>query len=180
MHDMIEGLLDTFKSTAMSKDVSLKNSVEDETSVWADYNTVATIFRNLINNALKFSLEGGTIEVLSEISAGCTELTVRDTGVGIEPERLKSLFELKEKKTTYGTQGEKGVGLGLQLVQEFTKPNLEVTQHQVQAVTNLTKEDHPTTTNQLLATDLVVEVEPVNHHQPNTLVVQHTNSKRND
>ena len=72
------------------------------------------------------------------------------------------------------------IKLDQQLVQEFTKPNLEVTQHQVQAVTNLTKEDHPTTTNQLLVTDLVVEVEPVNHHQLNTLAVQHTNSKRND
>ena len=72
------------------------------------------------------------------------------------------------------------IKLDQQLVQEFTKPNLEVTQDQVQAVTNLTKEDHPTTTNQLLVTDLVVEVEPVNHHQLNTLAVQHTNSKRND
>ena len=51
------------------------------------------------------------------------KVEVSDTGVGIPKEKLEKLFTLQEKKSTWGTAGEKGLGLGLQLVREFIELN---------------------------------------------------------
>jgi len=120
---MVNNLFETFRSTAISKKISLNNKVDQNSEVWADYNTATTIFRNLINNALKFTPEGGSVDLGCSGNGNCNEIIVRDSGVGIPSEKLKDLFKLKDKMTTYGTKGEKGVGLGLQLVYEFTKLN---------------------------------------------------------
>ena len=50
-------------------------------------------------------------------------IQVSDTGVGIPEEKLEDLFKLQAKKSTWGTDGEKGLGLGLQLVHEFVELN---------------------------------------------------------
>jgi signal transduction histidine kinase len=63
------------------------------------------------------------VTIKAENNGECVLVTVQDTGVGIPAEKMQSLFSLQENKSTYGTQGEKGLGLGLQLVDEFTKMN---------------------------------------------------------
>ena len=70
-----------------------------------------TVVRNFMSNAVKFSPENSTIEIVS----------VRDHGVGIAADRLGSIFHKGE--TTYGTGGEEGSGLGLQLCQDFARKN---------------------------------------------------------
>lgn len=63
------------------------------------------------------------IFVVSESQGSNMQLTVRDTGVGMSEEHYKNLFLLGEKHSSSGTSGEKGVGLGLQLVNDFVKLN---------------------------------------------------------
>ncbi len=109
----------TFKTMADSKKINLKVDVEDNVQIWADRNMTMTIFRNLINNALKFTPEGGSVTLFAAEKDGMVFAGVKDTGVGIPKEKLETLFTLGEKKSTYGTSGEKGLGLGLQLVYEF-------------------------------------------------------------
>ena len=82
-----------------------------------------TILRNLVNNALKFTPEGGQVTISAERDKQMVKIRVSDTGVGIPKEKMDSLFRLQDKKSTYGTSGEKGLGLGLQLVHEFIEMN---------------------------------------------------------
>ncbi|MEM9327303.1 MAG: HAMP domain-containing sensor histidine kinase [Bacteroidota bacterium] len=120
---MISDLIEGLRALAVSKSVQITNEVEKELTLWADFNTTFTIFRNLIHNALKFTNAGGLIKVATFSRDGEVDITVTDTGIGMSPETLKTLFNLEDRSSTYGTQGEKGIGLGLRLVEEFTKLN---------------------------------------------------------
>ena len=121
---MIDELFEGFESAANAKHINLKNEVDGSIETWSDVNSTVTIFRNLIHNALKFTQEGGGIIVSAAKEEDQVKISVADSGVGMPPERVESLFVLSDKSSTYGTKGEKGVGLGLQLVNEFTKLNL--------------------------------------------------------
>ncbi len=120
---MIEDLIQIFHSSAKVKNIALTNSVPSGTFIWADLNTTLTIFRNLINNALKFTEENGSIEIAAQADNEFISISVIDSGIGVPPEKLSEIFKLSEHASTYGTHGEKGVGLGLQLVNEFVKMN---------------------------------------------------------
>jgi two-component system sensor histidine kinase/response regulator len=80
-----------------------------------------TIIRNFISNAIKFSSEGSSIEVFCCQEGDFARISVRDHGVGIAPDRVANIF--KQGETTFGTGGEEGSGLGLQLCQDFAKKN---------------------------------------------------------
>ena len=74
-----------------------------------------------MSNAIKFSPENSSIEISMCEEGDFAKISVRDHGVGIAPDRLASIFHKGE--TTYGTGGEEGSGLGLQLCQDFAKKN---------------------------------------------------------
>lgn len=120
---MIEDLIQIFHSSAKVKNIAITNSIPSGTFIWSDLNTTLTIFRNLINNALKFTEENGSIEITSKADNEFISISVKDSGIGVPPEKLSEIFKLSEHASTYGTHGEKGVGLGLQLVNEFVKMN---------------------------------------------------------
>jgi signal transduction histidine kinase len=81
------------------------------------------VFRNLIHNAIKFTPEGGDISISSFVTGDLIEVTISDTGVGIPPDQLASLFEEPSIRNTRGTKGERGTGLGLTLCYEMIKTN---------------------------------------------------------
>ena len=89
--------------------------------VHADADMVKTIIRNFLSNAVKFTPEDKGIEVSCTREGGMAKISVRDHGVGISPERLENIF--RKGETTYGTGGEEGSGLGLQLCQDFAQKN---------------------------------------------------------
>ncbi len=112
-----------FEPIAQAKNITLRDDVPPNTHIWADKNSLLTILRNLINNALKFTESGGEVKVSMESEDQFALIRVSDTGVGIPAEKLEHIFDFEEKEVSYGTTGEKGVGLGLQLVKEFVKLN---------------------------------------------------------
>lgn len=79
------------------------------------------IIGNLVSNAIKFSNTGSKIEISISNSKESVTILVRDFGVGIPKEKLKSLFSSNEPTSTFGTEGEKGMGLGLQIAKYFAK-----------------------------------------------------------
>ncbi|MEP5612816.1 MAG: ATP-binding protein [Cyclobacteriaceae bacterium] len=121
--ELVEGVLNTFENMASGKKILLQADVEVEVELWADSNMTHTIIRNLVNNAIKFTPEEGTVTVGVKATDQFAEIAVSDTGVGIPKGKFETLFGLHAKKSTYGTTGEKGLGLGLQLVQEFLEVN---------------------------------------------------------
>ena len=69
--------------------------------------------RNFLSNAIKFSPEDSSIEIIMAPEGDMAKVSVRDHGVGIAADRIENIFHKGE--TTYGTGGEEGSGLGLQL-----------------------------------------------------------------
>lgn len=109
-----------FKESVQGKSLSLLNNLPADLVLTSDEKMVSSIFRNLISNAIKFTPGGGTIsiEVLPSEN-GVKVFTVSDTGVGISPDRIAKLFQIGQKVSSSGTNGEPGSGLGLMLCQEF-------------------------------------------------------------
>lgn len=86
--------------------------------VWVRGDSVrlAQVVGNLVHNAVKFTVAGGRVAVRLERNAGRAVLTVRDTGVGIEPDVLPHIFETFRQAERSRHQSRGGLGLGLALV----------------------------------------------------------------
>ncbi|MBL7760793.1 MAG: tetratricopeptide repeat-containing sensor histidine kinase [Sediminibacterium sp.] len=94
------------------------------TFVMADPNQVRIIFQNLIGNAIKFTPNGGTIEIFYSDHDQYTALHVKDNGIGMEQEKINSLFKVIGNKISQaGTNKEKGTGIGLMIIQQLVKDN---------------------------------------------------------
>ena len=118
LNDIIPGVVDIFTMIASTKHIKLNYSATDAPLVVrADNDMLKTIVRNLMSNAIKFSPEESSIDIIMQPEGDYAKISVRDHGVGISPERLGNLF--KKGETTYGTGGEEGSGLGLQLCADF-------------------------------------------------------------
>ena len=117
------------RQQAEKKQIKLYTAINFNTSVTADENMVRTVFRNLVSNAIKFTPDGGQIRIFSrDVPATndkppMVEVSVTDTGIGIEKHLLPKLFRIDEKTRTYGTAHEKGTGLGLILCRELIEKN---------------------------------------------------------
>lgn len=113
----------TLRGISGLKNISIVTQVE-RTLVNADRETIRTILRNLISNAIKFSHEGSSIEVGSLNNS----FFVRDHGVGMSQERVNELLSSSNKQSNpilskTGTAGENGTGIGLPLCLELVKLN---------------------------------------------------------
>ncbi len=120
--DIIPGVVDIFEIIAQTKHIKLNYQCTDEPLVVrADNDMLKTVVRNFMSNAIKFSPENSEINITMTSEGDYAKISVRDHGVGIAPERLATIF--KKGDTTYGTSGEEGSGLGLQLCADFARKN---------------------------------------------------------
>ncbi len=86
----------------------------------ADPRAAATVFRNIIANAIKYSRPAGTIELgFGTAPGGMVEASVTDHGVGMDRAQIDTLFEPGRTVQTLGTDGEQGTGMGLALCKAF-------------------------------------------------------------
>jgi signal transduction histidine kinase len=111
---------------ANEKNIQIQYSLEhNNISAFADKFMLDTILRNLISNAIKFTHNNGqvTIKATTSPNKQFVECTVSDKGIGMDNETLKNIFKLKTRKTSAGTNNEKGTGLGLILVHDFVLQN---------------------------------------------------------
>jgi signal transduction histidine kinase len=102
------------------KEIVLKQDVDDDLTLFNDKNVVYAVVRNVLVNAVKYSFEGGLIEIESKKTDGITKITVKDHGVGMDEEKLALLMNPNSfVKSEPGAAGEKGAGLGLMLTREL-------------------------------------------------------------
>lgn len=123
LSELIMKTVEAYRSQATLKKLNLEIEVPHSLEVFADTNMIKTVLRNLITNAVKFTVPGGKITISSEISSGMAIVSVKDDGVGIAEEDIKKLFRIDESIKTTGTLGEKGTGLGLILCHDFILQN---------------------------------------------------------
>jgi len=120
LNDIVPGVVDIFEMIALTKKIKLQYSGSSSPMiVRADNDMLKTVVRNFMSNAIKFSPENSTIEITMVQEGDFAKVSVRDYGVGIEKERIANIFHKGE--TTYGTDGEEGSGLGLQLCADFAR-----------------------------------------------------------
>lgn len=115
-------LAEQLQSMATAKGISLDAPGASEVFVYADIEMTRTILRNLVSNAIKFTPQGGTVRIECRVDSRSMspEILVSDTGAGMPPEILPKLFT-KDLKSTWGTAGEKGSGLGLLICHELAE-----------------------------------------------------------
>lgn len=124
---LIKNVLSLFSLQAESKKIELKFEGPDVASGFFDAELISVVIRNLISNALKFTPHGGTVKlkVRCTIENGIERLNVQvtDSGIGMTAETVDNLANKNIHFTTYGTDNEKGSGLGFQLCKEFVALN---------------------------------------------------------
>jgi signal transduction histidine kinase len=111
------------QTQASTKNITIQNLYSKPTQVNVHKQSVNTVIRNLISNAIKFTQEGGTITVNAMENENMLSISINDNGVGMPAEVLGKLFRIDTKHTTKGTANEKGTGLGLILCKDFIEKN---------------------------------------------------------
>lgn len=106
---------------AKSKNITIRSEIGEKQYIVVDKNMLETIFRNLISNAIKFTNTNGEVVLSMKRENKHIVFSIRDSGIGIAPEKIANLFDINNKNTTSGTNDEKGTGLGLKLCKDFIK-----------------------------------------------------------
>ena len=119
LQETVSSTIGLFTELTQNKEISIINHIPENTVVFADKNMLMTVLRNLISNAIKFTPNGKQIQIASDQNDSEQIVTIKDEGTGISPENQLKLFKNTEHLTTYGTNGEKGSGLGLLLCKDF-------------------------------------------------------------
>jgi len=123
LSNMVDEVIEQSESTARNKKIVLKSRNLENIQVYADENMIRTVLRNLVSNAIKFTHEGGWVIIRSSTNDQWVEISVSDSGIGIEPQNIDKLFRISEKFSSLGTANETGTGLGLMLCKEFVEKN---------------------------------------------------------
>ncbi len=110
--------------SAENKQIDIKLEGDNDLRVFADFDTVQTIVRNILSNAIKFTYRGGVINVNWKLNGSNQVIVgIQDNGVGIEASILPKIFDIDQNHHTQGTEKEMSTGLGLILVKDFVEKN---------------------------------------------------------
>ena len=120
---IVDEKIKLFKDAADRKELTIINEITEELEVLADKNHLGLIVRNLMANAIKFNMRGGSISIREKRVGDHVEISVTDSGVGMKSSDLKKLFNAQTHFSNLGTQDEKGSGIGLLLTKEFIEKN---------------------------------------------------------
>ncbi|WP_020404752.1 tetratricopeptide repeat protein [Gracilimonas tropica] len=116
---LIDDVITTQSFLAIQKQIDLQSNLNGQTVI-ADANAIRVIFRNLISNAIKYTEEGGNIDVQAQEKEGKIIISVKDDGVGIPESSMQKIFN-SNSWTRTGTGKEKGSGFGLSMTKEFVE-----------------------------------------------------------
>ncbi|MDF1574431.1 MAG: tetratricopeptide repeat protein [Bacteroidales bacterium] len=120
LNTLVSNVLSLYSESAQNKDLEFSRELDGIISCYVDRIMMETIYRNLISNAIKFSRPGGRITVGLKRVDGMTYFRVSDQGTGMSEEDVRKVLS-NGGVSRRGTANEKGAGMGLILVQEFTK-----------------------------------------------------------
>ena len=114
--------MEMLSESAKSKGIAISYDIPSDLRVQADANMMKTIVRNLVSNAVKFTPKGGKITLAAKADTDqSVQISIKDTGIGMNSEIVENLFKLDGKTGRAGTEGEASTGLGLMLCKEFVE-----------------------------------------------------------
>ena len=115
----IDDAIGLAREAARQKEITLERELPESAIAFADRPMLATVLRNLISNAIKFTRRGGRIVIGAQAEADGWRISVSDNGVGMSEDTVEKLFRIDQNHSTPGTDNENGTGLGLILCREF-------------------------------------------------------------
>lgn len=121
LQGILKQLIDLYKIQAAAKAIELRSQIDSSLPVMGDEIQLTRMFVNSIDNALRYTLEGGMVEVRGDKTRDRVRVAIQDTGIGIAPEHLASIFDRfwrVEKARSYRAGG---FGLGLTLAREIAQ-----------------------------------------------------------
>jgi signal transduction histidine kinase len=119
LHPMIAGLIDLYEDVAADKQIAVTSTVVAGKELTADRNRLQLTLSNLLDNALKYTPEGGRVEISARFAPDKVAITFADTGVGIAAEDLTRIWDRLYRADK--SRSQRGLGLGLSMVKAFTE-----------------------------------------------------------
>jgi signal transduction histidine kinase len=119
LNSVVDQSLFVLESVYTAKNINLKKDYEFEGKVATDKDMLMLIIRNLTSNAIKFTPKNGSIQVSTGQKNDSFFINVIDDGVGMTQKQLSKLFEKTSLDSNYGTNNEKGMGIGLKLCKQY-------------------------------------------------------------
>jgi PAS domain S-box-containing protein len=119
---LIQAVVDDVRPAADARSINLKAAFNSDTgSILGDADRLQQIVWNLLTNAIKFTPEGGDVQVRLERNDSHALITVNDSGQGIAPELLPHIFERFRQADSSNTRSNGGLGLGLSIVRQLVE-----------------------------------------------------------
>lgn len=117
--EVAQQCVDAFQPLSIQKDVDVYLNCSEKIRINADRQEMEIVFNNLLSNAIKYNKQGGRVDINLKQTNGSLNIEVQDTGIGMEEEDIKTLFEdfvrIKSEQTKHIT----GSGLGLSIVKKI-------------------------------------------------------------
>ena len=123
LENIVSTNINLLSEIAFNKSIQVLNNLEHNTIIWSDRDQIDVVVRNLLSNALKFTPKNGSVIITAIENKQYWEVSIKDTGVGMDKQAQNKIFEYNSNITTYGTNNEKGTGLGLILCKELIEKN---------------------------------------------------------
>jgi signal transduction histidine kinase len=119
LEPMVAGLVDLYEDVAADKNITVKSTIEPARQLTADRNRLQLILSNLLDNALKYTPDGGSVDISASFTPTAVSITYADTGVGIAADDLPRIWERLYRADK--SRSQRGLGLGLSLVKAFAE-----------------------------------------------------------
>jgi two-component system phosphate regulon sensor histidine kinase PhoR len=111
-----------FSELTKTKNISFKQVIEEKPiKIYGDPEMFRTIMANLIDNAIKYSPEGGEVLISTQTENGFVEFSVKDTGIGIPPKYISRIYERFFRVDKARSRDVGGTGLGLSIVKHMAE-----------------------------------------------------------
>ena len=108
------------QEAAQNKEISVNILIPEGLLIYADVYMFSGLIRNLVSNAVKFTLKGGRIDIAAKpVDGSSVEISVTDSGIGMNSEMVANLFKLEVDTRRKGTENEPSTGLGLLICKDF-------------------------------------------------------------
>jgi len=121
LRDLLRNVIESMVPATAAKRIELQFSAAPDAVILGDIRRLEQVFFNLIGNAVKFTDEGGRVDVSIACEDKSVEVRISDSGIGIEPEFLPHVFDRFRQADSTTTRAHGGVGLGLSIARQLVE-----------------------------------------------------------
>ncbi|PZD71618.1 Alkaline phosphatase synthesis sensor protein PhoR [Acaryochloris thomasi RCC1774] len=121
IYKILQGLLTLLEPQAQSKTITFESVLIPDVTILGDEAKLTRLFSNLLDNALQYTPAGGSVKVRMEKSVKSVFITFEDTGIGIAPSQIRSVFRRLWRTDRARNRRDGGVGLGLSIAQAIAQ-----------------------------------------------------------